>query len=195
MIMHTFKDKWAFFHTFLKNRKQIASIIPTSRRATAHICDAFDFSRPVVMVEYGPGVGNIAEEIARRMSPTSRLVLIEMNDFFVAHLKEKFAHDERVEIIHANAQEAKEVLEKKQVEAVDGIVASIPFSFLSDEARKSITKEAYDMLKPQGVFLIFNFTGDMRTYLRDVFGKGEEKRVWRNIPPLRVFIVKKEEKE
>ncbi|NBS70151.1 methyltransferase domain-containing protein [bacterium] len=185
------QEKWEFFSAFLKNYRQIASVIPTSQRAAKYICEQLVFTRPVVIVEYGPGIGNVSEEIVKRMSPTSRLFLIETNAHFVEYLQKKFAQDERVEVIAGKAQEGKEIVRKRKGGEVDAVIASIPFSFLEEKERDEITRDTAEMIKPGGRFLVFNFTSDMRKYLHASFGAVEESWVWMNVPPLRILAAQK----
>lgn len=187
-----FKEYIHFFLNFLKDAKQTASIIPTSDVATKKVCNEIDFSRPVVVVEFGPGTGNVAEEVARRMSPTSRLLLIEANPELVAALQEKFAHDERVEIFEGFAQNAEEIMRHFSIEGADGVLANVPFTFFDEPTRKSIIRAAKSILKPGGIFVAFPFTTTIRPYLQEAFSQVTEKTIWQNIPPLRVFVARKE---
>lgn len=187
-----FKEYFQFFLHFFKNTKQTASVIPTSQNATKKVCKEIDFSRPVVVVEFGPGTGNIAGEVTRRMSPTSRLLLIEANPEFVAVLQEKFANDERVEIFEGFAQDAEKIAKSFHITEVDAVLANIPFTFFDEPTRKAIVAAAKSILKPTGVFIAFPFTTTVRPYLQEAFPHVAEKIVWQNIPPLRVFIASKE---
>ncbi len=187
-----FKEYIQFFFNFLKNSKQTASVISTSSIATKKVCNEIDFSRPVVVVEFGLGTGNVAEEVAKRMSPTSRLLLIEANPEFVAVLQEKFAHDDRVEIFEGLAQNAEQIIKQFSIEGVDAVLANIPFTFFDEPTRKNIVRAAKSILKLGGIFIVFPFTTTVRSYLQEVFAQVTEKTIWQNIPPLRVFVAKKE---
>lgn len=186
------KEYIQFFISFLKNAKQTASVIPTSNIATRKVCDEIDFSRPVVVVEFGPGTGNVAEEVAGRMSPTSRLLLIEANPEFVAVLQKKFAHDERVEVFEGLAQDGEQIIKQFSIEGVDAVLANIPFTFFDEPTRKSIVRAAKSILKSKGIFVVFPFTTTIRPYLQEAFSRVIEKTIWQNIPPLRVFVARKE---
>ncbi len=163
----------------------------TSKCAARKGVDEIDFSRPVVVVELGAGVGNVAEEIAKRMSPTSRLLLIEMNADFVAHLREKFVHDERVEIVEGAAQDVVRIANEVHIENADVVLANLPFSFFDEHTRLDSIHAVNTILKPGGSFIVFIFTRRIRFYLATVFSSITEKRIWWNIPPLRVFVARK----
>lgn len=186
-----YKEYLQFFFHFLKNAKQTASVIPTSSHAIQKICNEIDFSRPVVIVEFGPGTGNVAGEIVRRMSPTSRLLLIEANPEFVIALQEKFANDERVEIFEGLAQDAEKIGESFHITGVDAVLANIPFTFFDERTRKAIVTAAKNILKPTGVFIAFPFTTTIKSYLQEAFPQVTKKIIWLNIPPLHVFTARR----
>lgn len=181
-----------FFLRLIKSTKEAASIIPLSNIVIKKVCNEIDFSRPVVVVEFAPGIGTVAEEVAKRMSPTSRLLLIEANPEFVSALQEKFAHDDRVEIFAGTAPDAEQIMKQFSMERVDTVLANIPFAFFDEPTKKSVIRAAKSMLKPGGVFVVCSFTAMIRPYLQGAFSQVTEKIIWQNLPPLRAFIAKKE---
>jgi phospholipid N-methyltransferase len=58
-----------------------------------------NWDRARVIVEYGPGVGTITQEILKRMRPNAVLVAIELNSDFVDFLTEKI-DDPRLRVVH-----------------------------------------------------------------------------------------------
>lgn len=172
----------------------MASITPTSRFAITHLCKLVDFARPVTLVEFGPGIGNVAQALRERMSPTSRLLLIEANHEFVVRLRERFAGDGRVIIVHGLAQDALRLAAEHDValESVDVVFANIPFTFFDEEVRWRIVRGAKDLLKHGGIFVAFPFTAVVRPYMRRTFAYVQEYIFWKNLPPLRIFIGQKE---
>jgi 16S rRNA (adenine1518-N6/adenine1519-N6)-dimethyltransferase len=52
-----------------------------------------------LVIEIGPGRGALTEKLLRR---AARVVAIEIDSTLVAHLREKFADEERLEIVHAD---------------------------------------------------------------------------------------------
>ncbi|MEX0823167.1 MAG: rRNA adenine N-6-methyltransferase family protein, partial [Balneolaceae bacterium] len=76
-----------FIKNFIKDR-DVASITPTSKRCVKKVCNHIDFTKDFTLVEYGPGDGVFSRFLLEKMSPGSRLILIEANENFVKHLKE-----------------------------------------------------------------------------------------------------------
>jgi len=52
-----------------------------------------------LVIEIGPGRGALTEKLLAR---AGRVIAIELDDALVAHLRDKFAHDPRLEIVHAD---------------------------------------------------------------------------------------------
>ncbi len=180
-----------FLSTFFRDLKNVASIVQTVPSAAKKIVDQLDFSKPVVVVEYGPGLGPVSGEVARRMSPTSRLILIEQNETFLLQLKEKFSHDERVVIVRGLAQNVAHIVKEHEVEGVDAVISSIPFSFFTPELANTIVRATAHVLKPEGIFLIFQFTHTIAKYLPLSFSRVKHFMIWWNIPPLTVYVARK----
>ncbi|MGD9712931.1 MAG: rRNA adenine N-6-methyltransferase family protein, partial [Thermomicrobiales bacterium] len=73
-----------------------------------------------MIVEYGPGIGNLTWEILQRMRPDATLIAIEFNKDLVAHLKANF-HDERLRIVHGSAADVRTILAELGIQQADYI--------------------------------------------------------------------------
>jgi phospholipid N-methyltransferase len=82
-----------FLKRFLQRPLQVASIIPSSRALVRKVSEKMDFSKPRVIAEFGPGEGCHTREIARQLTPESRLLLFELDPEFAQHLANQFRHD------------------------------------------------------------------------------------------------------
>ncbi len=185
------KEKISFLARFFQERKRVASITPTSQIAARRIVDMLDISRPVTIIEYGPGTGSVASEIRARMSPTSRLLLVEIDEIFVRQLQEKFRDDERVIVVHGDIQNIETIIKEAHIEMVDAVLASIPLSLLSPEDTEKIIAKTHNILKKEGIFLVFNFVQKVFPRIEAQFAQTQRKIIWSNIPPLSVLIAKK----
>jgi trans-aconitate methyltransferase len=87
----------------------LGSVIPSSLFLIEGVLQQIAWHRARVIVEYGPGVGTFTLEILRRMGRDSRLVAIETNPEFVAHLRES-CPDPRLHVAHDSAAEVGPVL-------------------------------------------------------------------------------------
>src|SRR5690349_11664898 len=83
-------DALLFARNFFRHPRMLGSIIPSSRFLIRQLLQPIDWQAAHVIVEYGPGVGNITAEILTRMRPDALLIVIETNTDFVRFLRATF---------------------------------------------------------------------------------------------------------
>src|SRR6266852_6896686 len=98
--------RFLFALNFFKSPAMLGSLIPSSRFLVNDVLNQVNWERARVIVEYGPGVGTITQEILKRMRSDGVLVAIELNQEFVTFLQEEIA-DPRLHAIHASACEVR----------------------------------------------------------------------------------------
>ena len=182
-------SKIDFFKTFIKDR-DVASVIPTSKRCVKKVCKKIDFTKDLIIVEYGPGSGVFSEFILESMTPGSRLIMIESNEDFVTLLKNKFM-DPRATVHNILAGDVDTVLEPKDVGNVDYVLSGIPFSFLKPERKKKVLEATKTILKDGGKFLAYQTSNHLKKPVMDVFGNVNTEMEMLNIPPYVIYEVKK----
>lgn len=180
-------SKIDFLKTFIKD-KDVASVTPTSQHCVKKVCSNIDFSNDFTLVEYGPGDGVFPKYILQKMTPNSRLILIEANKDFAKHLKETFK-DPRVEVHNNLAGEVENVLKPDEVGNIDYVLSGIPFSFLKKERKREVLQATKNILKSGGMFLAYQTSGHLKKPVMEVFGNYETDFVPLNIPPYFVYKV------
>jgi phospholipid N-methyltransferase len=175
-----------FARNFFKHPKMLGSFIPSSPFLIKHLISQIDFSQAKVIVEYGPGVGTISQELLERMSPDARLVLIEMNRDFVIFLKQELA-DPRVHVVQGSAENVRSVLKSLGLDSADYIVSGIPYSTMPDGMRRKILSESKKALSRNGQFLVYQFTRTVLPHLQVVFRSIRQDFELLNILPARLF--------
>lgn len=133
---------------FTKNLFTTGAVSETSREVEIEICSKLPKAGHKVIVEYGMGHGNITREILKIIAPTSNVYAFEVNEKFCRHVEEEL-QDDRLIIVNDSAEHVKELV-KEQV--VDAFIASIPFTFLSNEVGQKIIQDSYDMLAANGYY-------------------------------------------
>jgi phospholipid N-methyltransferase len=148
-----------------------------------------DFSRPKVIVEFGPGEGCHTREIVKRMHPQSRLLLFELDGELAAHLKEQFRNDPRVEVLHTDAMELPNVLAQREIPHCDYVVSGIPFSILEISKKRNLLQAIFDSLAhdPESAFVIYQVTAELRQHAKH-FPRIESEYCLQNLPPM--FVIK-----
>lgn len=177
------------FKRFLMKPMRVAYIVPSSRALIRRVCSKMDFSRPKVIVEFGPGEGCHTREIVKRMHPQSRLLLFELDSELAAHLKEQFREDPRVEVLHTDAVDLPRVLAEREIPHCDYVVSGIPFSILEITKKRALLQNIFDCLAhdPDSAFVIYQVTAELRQHAKH-FPRIESEYCLQNLPPM--FVIK-----
>jgi phospholipid N-methyltransferase len=170
-----------FLREFLRD-PAIASIKATSPFMVRRILDRMDLAGRRVIVEYGPGTGPFTRALLDRLSPDSRLVLIESNPEFAGILHR--LGDPRVRLFQAGAQEVARLLGPGRA---DYVLSGIPFSHFDDVLRSRILEDTRAILAPGGAFLAYQSSARLRGPLERVFSSVRVTLEPFHIPPLVVF--------
>jgi phospholipid N-methyltransferase len=182
-------SKIDFLKTFIKDR-DVASVTPTSQHCVKKVCTHIDFSKDFTLVEYGPGDGVFSKYLLDKMSPGSRLILIEANEDFVSHLKDTI-RDPRVQVHNILAGNVESVLATEDVGNIDYVLSGIPFSFLKKDRKRIVLEATKKILKEGGLFLAYQTSGHLKKPVMEVFGNLETEREILNLPPYLIYRVEK----
>lgn len=165
----------------------LGSVFPSSRFLIQRILDRIDWIGARVVVEYGPGVGNVSQELLKKLRPDGQLVLIEMNAEFVELLRRRFA-DPRVTVVHGSAADVKKILRNAGIQRADYVISGIPYSTIPIELRRRILRESRAVVSDNGEVIVYQFMRTILPQLRNCFEKVEEEFEALNIPPARVWF-------
>jgi len=182
-------SKIDFLKTFIKDR-DVASITPSSLHCVKKVCTHIDFRKDLVLVEYGSGDGVFSRYILEKMSPNSKLILIELNKDFYSHLKATIK-DPRVEIYNTRAGDVEDVLSSELIGNVDYVLSGIPFSFLEKSRKRVVLIATKNILKERGLFLAYQTSGHLKKPVMEVFGNLTTEREILNLPPYLIYRVEK----
>lgn len=151
------KQKLKTAIAFTKNVFTTGALSETSRKVEIEICRHLPKDKDITVVEFGMGHGNLTREILNVISPNSKLYTFEVNKEFCDHVR-KSLPDTRLTIINDGAEN----LTSHVTVPIQGVIASIPFSFFSEEKGLEIIQSAYDQLDTgcfysQVLYTKFNF--------------------------------------
>lgn len=175
-----------FFRQFLKSPASIGSVVPTSRAAVGRLIGTMDWSKVRCVVEYGPGTGVFTRALLAEMAPEARLVAIDTNPAFTRHLR-RTIHDPRLILVDGSAANVETILAVHGFDGADVILSGLPFSTIPRDVARSIMDATARALRPGGAFLIYQYSLFVLPMLRARFGRVDVGRVWRCIPPARLF--------
>jgi len=180
-----------FFSNFLKNPKEVAAIAPSSKYVIKRIIRHIDFNNARYLIEYGPGVGNVTEELLMGMNSDAKLICFESNIKFYNFLN-KSIKDNRLVIINNSAEMLDLYMEKFNIENVDYILSGIPFTLIKKENKKNIIKKTKKMLRKGGKFIVYQqYNWHLKKYLYAYFKNISIYLEVRNMPPTFIFVCEK----
>lgn len=149
-----------------------------------------DDKRLKKIIEYGSGNGVMTKALLMRLLVDGQLIAIESNRDFVELLRG--IGDPRLRIIHGEIQNIIPALQKEGLSGIDLIVSSIPFSWLSQKARKQVILDSYQLLTEYGDLIFFHqYIPIAVLSLKGIFKKTSISFIWRNIFPCFVIVAHK----
>ena len=182
-----------FLLRFLQRPFQVASIMPSSPMMVRKVSDKMDFSRPVVVAEYGPGEGVHTREMLKRAHPESKFLLFELDPEFCRDLERQFAHDPRVTVVNDDAATLPRELSRHNLHHCDYVLSGIPFSILELSKKRQLLQKTYDSIKPGGAFVIYQVTNELRTHATpDIFPRADSEYFLLNVPPMFITVFHKD---
>ncbi|MBM3418238.1 MAG: hypothetical protein FJY17_04870 [Bacteroidetes bacterium] len=183
-------NKRKFLQRFLKERKTVGAMAPSSNFLAKKMLSRVDFNKVRLIVELGPGTGVFTEEIIAKMNEETRLLVIELDDVFYELLVEKIEYP-NVEIVKASATELLNLLTERNIESVDLIISSLPLANLSSSLKSVILKSCKQSLtKNDGQFVQFQYTLRSHRLLKRIFPNVVVDFTLLNVPPAFVYSCK-----
>lgn len=179
-------SKRKFWKQFLKSRREIGSVTPSSRYLTKGIVDKIDFENAKVIVELGPGTGVFTRAMLKKMSADCKLIVIELNTEMF-QLLQKSISDPRVILVEASATEMKNILLQNGFENADYIISSLPLTVMPEQVANTILSDSKLLLSSKGKYLQFMYSLMLKTKLEAYFSQVEKTFVLFNFPPAFVF--------
>jgi len=175
-----------FARNFIRHPRVLGAILPSSRFLVERLLSRMDLRSARVVVEYGPGIGNVTQEILRRMRPDAVLVAIELNPAFVDFVRKEL-DDPRLRVVYGSAVNVRRTLRNLGLPQADIIISSLPFSMLPDDVRAQILSESREMLGPEGTFAGFQYSRALLPALYRLFGRVQQDFEFWNVLPARLF--------
>jgi len=166
--------------------KNVGAVTSTSEHVVKKLVEKINFKNAEIIVEYGPGNGVITRILLDNMKPNAGLYVFETNKNFIDNLSQ--IKDNRLFIINDDAENAKFVLKNKyQVESVDYIISTIPFTFIEKRKRRKIIYKSFSLLNESGRFITYQYSWLIFNLIKRRFKSVQWKFVLLNLPP--AFII------
>ncbi len=185
----TARDSIDFFKGFLKNPKEVGSVIPSSKFLIRRVMRCGRASQARVIVELGPGTGVLTRETLATMPKDGKLIAIEINSAFAEGLRETHS-DPRLHVFDGSATQIEEALAKAGETRADLVVSGIPFSTLEGGVGRQTLEAAKRVLGPTGRFVAYQFRSAVTRVAEPVFGSPETYSGFWNLPPMKIYVWK-----
>lgn len=175
-----------FFRGFLKDPRQVGSVIPSSRFMERKIIEFSDLADARVVVELGPGTGGTTRALLRAMRPDARMLAIDLDSRFTEIVA---AIDDPRLIAHTgSAADLGAILKQHGLLAADVVISGIPFSTMPVEVGQAILEGVRGSLSSGGRFVAYQFRAEVARLANPVFGDSSRSApVPLNIPPMRIW--------
>lgn len=183
-------DVFVFFTQFIKNPRQLGSVIPSSGYLKRRIISNADLSQARTIVELGPGNGGTTRAILAAMSDQARLLSIELNEGLY-QLAARI-QDQRYIAHHGDATELADILAGHSLPSPDVVISGIPFSTMDKTIASRLLESVHQQLAPGGRFVAYQVNS--RVDQLNTFFEPSQRSVQvelLNIPPLRVWCWRK----
>lgn len=166
--------RWIFIREFFRLQRQIGSVWPSTPYLGREMAWMIS-SRPggLRVLEVGPGVGPVTEQILKKLDRSDSLVLVELNPHFCEILREKANEWRRspscpqLEIIEGD------VLKYQDPKRFDAIVSALPLTNFTADWVEHVFDQFGRLLVPGGTVSYFEYW---------IFRKVRE---WAPVPSLR----------
>lgn len=182
-------DAVFFFAQFLKNPRQLGSVIPSSGFLKRRIIRKARLSAAKVVVELGPGSGGTTRDFLGALKADAVLLTIELNEGLYKIASQ--IDDPRCIAHHGNAADLEDILRQYGLGAPDVVISGIPFSTMNPELGSLIIESVHQQLAPNGRFVAYQVSGQVDK-LNTCFGDNKTLEIeFLSIPPIRVWCWQK----
>ncbi len=187
-IERNFGDELRFFKGWMKNPKNVGSIIPTSDVMAKRMASVIDIGSGLPVLELGPGTGVITKAILQRGVAPDLLYCVE----YSAEFAKKLHHDfEGVNIVEGNAFDLETTLGDAKSLTFDCVVSALPLLSFPKALRVSLIKDLLERI-PAGRPIV-QFSYGPLSPVPPIAGVTVRhlEFIFRNVPPAQIWTYRK----
>ncbi|MGC7872197.1 class I SAM-dependent methyltransferase [Desulfosporosinus sp. SYSU MS00001] len=183
----TLTEKMTFLIKFLKSPCQIGSVTPSSKFLAAKMLEPINWQRVNAVAELGAGTGAFTRHIQAVKKQNCKLAVFEKDDE-MRNMLSTLCPDLNY---FKDAAHLSEGTLSIGLDSLDAIISGLPFALFDEDAREQIIDEVIQSLKPQGIFVAFQYSLQMKPLLSRKFSQVKISFVARNLPPAFVYVCHK----
>lgn len=180
------EDEARFFRSWIENPLKAGAVTPSSPELAREMARHVDPKAAGIVVELGPGTGPVTEAMIERGIAEDRLLLIEYDADFCRLLRQRFP---RAKVVQGDAYAIDATLRGHIAGQLSAIVSSLPLMTRPPHERMRLLRLSFALLAKGAPFVQFTYAVASPIPLRGAdFLATASKRIWKNIPPARVWI-------
>lgn len=176
------RKRWSFFREAVRNFRSTGAIASSSPALVNRLVEKLPESRPLNIVELGPGDGCVTRAILGKVHPESTVTAFEINAAFVNHLS--CIVDDRLRVLPVGADT---ITDYFPAGSVDFVVSSLPLSMIPQEVKEEILKQARIVLGPDGEFFQYQYALQDYSLLKGYFSRVSVSFTMANLPPAFIY--------
>ena len=176
-------ERVTFFRKFVEHPTEIGSVTPSSAALVEAMADQVPWQHVQSVIELGSGTGTFTRAMADRVRADCRVILVEQDWQMRYDLQQEFPDF----VVEERAEELTFMVHQSGLQHVDCVVSGLPFLSFPKALREEIIREVWQVLSPEGVFVLFQYTPFLRPLLAGYFPSIETKYVLKNFPPALVY--------
>lgn len=180
-------DRILFLKKFIDEPKKIGSLTPSSRFLVRKMLDGLQWKNFSHVAELGAGTGTFTEQIIKRKAPDCKFLIVEQDFLMRQLLEEKYpsAHfDSFAENLYATVR-------RENFPSLDCVISGLPFANMESDLRREIVENVYRTLSSDGIFVMFQYSLQMKSLLNEYFSSVTIEFFLLNFPPAFVYHCKK----
>jgi phosphatidylethanolamine/phosphatidyl-N-methylethanolamine N-methyltransferase len=155
------REHLTFFREFRQRFETTGAIAPSSRflaRAITRFLRQRPAGQPVRVLEIGPGTGAFTNTIVKHLQDGDRFDLVELNESFADHLRQRFATEPKWNRVAAFSEVHVQPLQEFQSDApYDFVISGLPLNNFPVDLVRDIFDHYFRHLAPEGVLSYFEY--------------------------------------
>lgn len=184
-----FEDETRFLRSWLERPLVIGAVTPSGKVLARTMASYVDPRIPGPILELGPGTGPVTDALIRRGVAQDRLILVEYNPDFCQLLKRRFP---KATIVQGDAYNLQETLSGVLTEPAAATVSSLPLFTKPMHQRLDLLESAQGLMHPHAPFIQFTYAVVPPIPAHSAaYRTRASNRIWRNLPPARVWVYNK----
>ena len=183
--MH-FNESMTFFKRFANSPRRIGSVAPSSKFLTKTMLDRVDWKNAKYIAELGAGTGVFTREIIKRAREDAKILVFEIDPDLQKMIRDEHPNHNGL-TIHSDAQELYKHMNENNIDNLDFVISSLPFTVLPPKMTVKILNGVLKCLKPDGHFVAYQYSPIMKHVLLKKFTKIQTRFVMLNVPPAFVY--------